>query len=113
MIKMIKQASRMLGGAAFFIVFFASMTPEDPWNGKLLAVALIKALLAGALLWIAGFLIADIVFKGVLETVVTTEEDVIEGGLLQRVSEERDRLNPDKQALHKAPEQGESNPGSA
>jgi hypothetical protein len=113
MIKMIKQASRMLGAAAFFIVFFASVNPEDPWNGELLAVALLKAVLAGALLWIAGFLIADIVFKGVLETVATTEEDIIEGGLLQRVSEERDRLNPDKQALHKAPDPGESKPGPA
>jgi hypothetical protein len=98
----IKRAARIIGAVTFFVVFFIGLDPARPFDPQIVAVAFFKGVLGAILFWFAGFILGDIVFKGLVTDVVTGESDAIEGGLLQRIHEEKIRSDPDN-AGHKGP----------
>jgi hypothetical protein len=85
MVQWIKRFAGILGWMSFFIVLFAGIDPADPFDMSIALPALARAIISATLFWFAGFIIGDIMFKGVVEDVVEREMDDIEGGVLQRI----------------------------
>ncbi len=90
----IKRMARMLGMLTFFVVFFLGIDPEDPFNANVAAIAFFKGLAGAFLFWLLGFIIADIVVKGLVTDVPTDDNDTVEGGLLQRIHNVQSSLTP-------------------
>jgi hypothetical protein len=95
MMHWIKRTARLLGMVSFFIVFFLGIDPNDPFNTHIIAVAFAKGLAGALLLWLSGFIIADIVIKGLITDVRTNEDDTLEGGILQRLHSVQSSLTPE------------------
>ncbi len=95
----IKRTARIIGAVTFFVVFFMGLDPARPFDPQIVATAFSKGVLGAILFWFAGFILGDIVFKGLVTDVTTAESDAIEGGLLQRIHEEKIRSNPDTVGL--------------
>ena len=88
MIYWIKRFAHIVSYVAGFAVFFVTLDPSDPMGLESMGWALAKGCAAMALFWFVGYIIGDIIFKGVVEDVPKDiEEDPVEGGLLQRVLE--------------------------
>jgi len=85
----IKKFARIVGIISFFTIFFATLDMSNPLNIYTMTLAFIKGIAAAVLFWFAGFVIGDIVFKGVVEDVPKEEIDELEGGILQRVRQTR------------------------
>jgi hypothetical protein len=85
MIYWIKRTAFILGVGAFFIVFFLGIDFADIFNPETLAVALLKGIAGAALFWTMGFIIGDIVLKGIVTDAQTDENDTAEGGIIQRL----------------------------
>jgi hypothetical protein len=98
MVFWIKRFARILSIVTFFIVFFLGLDPSQPFDLQIASLALFKGLLGALLFWFAGFILADIVLKGLIAGVPTNEVDAVEGGLLQRIHDEQVRGNPDSKA---------------
>ncbi|HAJ79940.1 MAG TPA: hypothetical protein DCO75_09220 [Fibrobacteres bacterium] len=81
----IKRIAGMLSTGAFFIGFFMSIDPVDPFNATIFIVALLKGAVGAIFFWALGFVIADIVIKGLVTGIHTDANDTVEGGLLQRI----------------------------
>jgi hypothetical protein len=103
MVFWIKRMARILGIVTFFIVFFIGLDPARPFDPQIAIIAFIKGVLGAILFWFAGFILGDIVFKGLVTDVATTGSDAIEGGLIQRIHEEKMRADPDASAPEKQP----------
>ena len=95
----IRRFARIAGCFAFFAVFFAGIDPGDPLNVDIAFMALAKGFAAAALFWIAGYIAGDIVFKGVVEAVDPVLDDPLEGGMVQWLREEKERMSPETIAL--------------
>lgn len=95
----IKRLARILSIAVFFAVLLAGINPEDPFNTTNALWALIKAVGAFSLFWLAGFILGDIILKGAVETLDKEDVPVYEGGLAQRLREQKETLDPDAKAL--------------
>jgi hypothetical protein len=95
----IKRTARILSIAVFFAVMLSGINPENPFDVQIGLWALLKGVLAGAIFWLAGYILGDIIFKGVVETVAENEIPVHEGGLVQRIREEKEKEDPDANAL--------------
>ena len=89
MVIWIKRIARILSLMTFFFVFIIGIDPAQPFEPILLATAFAKAFIGAMLLWFAGFVLADIVLKGLVSTIPTSEDDSIDGGLIQRIHEEK------------------------
>lgn len=81
----IKRCARMMATGSFFIAFFLGMDPNDPFDKNMLIVAVLKGCAAAFLFWAAGFVLADIVIKGMVSDISTDEKDALEGGVLGRL----------------------------
>jgi len=91
----IKKGAFLLGATVFFIIFLTSLIGLDPFNPQYLIPAILKAILGGALFWFTGFILGDIVFKGVLTDIDETDKNnLLEGGLVQRIHMEKERHIP-------------------
>lgn len=91
----IKKSAFLLGATVFFIIFLTSLIGLDPFNPQHLIPAILKAVLGGALFWFTGFILGDIVFKGVLTDIDETDKNnLLEGGLVQRIHMEKERQIP-------------------
>jgi hypothetical protein len=91
----IKKGAFLLGTTVFFIIFLTSLIGLDPLNPMHLIPAILKAVLGGALFWFTGFILGDIVFKGVLTDIDATDKNnLLEGGLVQRIHMEKERHVP-------------------
>lgn len=97
MIIWIKRCARILAISSFFIAFFLGLDPSDPFDKTALLMAFVKGCLGALMFWAVGYIIADIVIKGLVAGIPTHEEDAIEGGVLQRLYDFRSDLNPDSQ----------------
>jgi len=90
--------------ASFFAVFFATLDYSNIFAFETLLPSLAKATGAAILFWFIGFIVGDMVLKGIVEHVGApeTEKDRIEGGLLQRVQEMKKEQNPEARAHSEA-----------
>lgn len=77
----------ILGYSVFFGVLFISLAASnDPLDFRSIIFAIIKALLGGGLFWFAGYILGDIIFKGVLTDVEIDKANMLDGGLIQRIN---------------------------
>jgi hypothetical protein len=106
MVYWIKKSARILSIITFFVVFFIGLDPAHPFDPQIAAVALLKGFCGAVLFWFAGFILGDIVFKSIVTGVETTQTDEIEGGLLQRIHDEKKKTHPDTAAGTPAPHGG-------
>jgi len=95
MVFWIKRMARILGFVSFFVVFFIGLDPARPFDPQIVALAFFKGMLGAVLFWFAGFILGDIVFKGLVSGVATSDSDAIDGGLIQRIHDEKKRIDPD------------------
>jgi hypothetical protein len=95
MVFWIKKTARILSIVAFFVVFFIGLDPAQPFDPQVVSLALLKGFLGAVLFWFAGFILGDIVFKGLVSGIDTSQSDAIDGGLIQRIHDEKERINPD------------------
>ncbi|HEX3019055.1 MAG TPA: hypothetical protein VHP36_02085 [Chitinispirillaceae bacterium] len=95
MIYWIKKTAMLLGYTAFFgILFFCLFSSENQFDFNTIILCLIKALLGGGLFWFLGFILGDIIFKGVLTDVEIEKSNLIEGGLIQRITSKHESALP-------------------
>jgi hypothetical protein len=94
----IKRIARILGMLSFFTVFFLGIDPADPFDATTAGIAFAKGCAGAFLFWFLGFIIADIVIKGLVTDVPTHDNDKIEGGLLQRLHGVQSSLSPPSEA---------------
>ncbi len=102
----IKRIARIVSIGSFFIGFFMSIDPTDPFNAAIIAVAFCKGCAGALFFWLAGFVVADIIIKGLVIGVPTDQEDTLEGGLLQRLFDAQSAQTPQAAAAHMAPAAG-------
>ena len=95
MMHWIKSGARIVSLSSFFIAFFLGIDPSDPLNVNAAAIAFVKGCAAALLFWIVGYIVSDVVVKGVLTDVHTNENDIVEGGLLQRLRAMQAELSPE------------------
>jgi hypothetical protein len=95
----IKRIARLLGMLSFFVAFAFGIDPADPFNANVAIVAFVKGCAGALLFWLVGFIVADIVIKGLVADVRTDENDSLEGGLLQRLHTLQSSLSPDSGGL--------------
>ena len=93
MIYWIKKISKLMALSVFLLVLFSGINYRDPFNGYYLFPAVIKAFLAGISFWFVGFIIFDIIFKGILEDIPADNIDILDGGIVQRIKQ-RSAKNP-------------------
>jgi hypothetical protein len=103
MVFWIKRTARILGIITFFVVFFIGLDPGRPFDPQVVAMAFLKGILGAILFWFAGFILGDIVFKGLVSDVHTDDSDAIDGGLLQRIHDEKKRNDPDAVLIKETP----------
>jgi hypothetical protein len=103
MVFWIKRTARILGIVTFFVVFFMGLDPAHPFDSQIVIIALLKGSVGAILFWFAGFILGDIVFKGLVTGIATSESDAIDGGLIQRIHDEKKRNDPDVAVPEKPP----------
>ncbi|HEX7511356.1 MAG TPA: hypothetical protein VF335_08655 [Chitinivibrionales bacterium] len=91
----IKRIAAMLSIGAFFLGFFMSIDPDSPFEAPMLVVAIVKGGAGALLFWAAGFVLADILIKGLVADLHTDQGDIVEGGLLQRLYSAQSRQHPE------------------
>jgi hypothetical protein len=95
MIYWIRKAAILLGHTVFFGVLFVSLASSaDPFDFGSLIMCIIKALIGGGLFWFAGYILGDIMFKGVLNDIEVDKANMLEGGLIQRINEKHENALP-------------------
>ena len=111
----IKRIARLLALLTFFTVFVSGIDPADPFNVQIAVWACAKGCAGALLFWLLGFIIADIVIKGLVTDIRTDENDTMEGGILQRLHDVQSNMArpgaggagvgkpPEKSGLVKAP----------
>ncbi|MFP4416469.1 MAG: hypothetical protein ACOC4C_02250 [Fibrobacterota bacterium] len=85
MVAWIRRFARLGGLGTFFMLLLLGVDLNDPFDPATLYIALIKAFTGGLIVWMASFVVGDIIFKGVVEDIPELPDDDIEGGLLQQV----------------------------
>jgi hypothetical protein len=94
MVIWIKRFAVIVGLAVFFSVFFFSIAGRDPFEASNFIPALVKAFCGASLFWFAGFILGDILFKGVLSDIDYDKANLLEGGLLQQITQKQGRAVP-------------------
>ena len=107
MIFWIKKISRIVAYSAFFLLFFCGIDLNDPFNTQRALIAFLKALGGSALLWVTTFVIFDIVLKGAVEDIPKENIEVLDGGIIQRIHEEKSERKVLDIAEKKPPEKKE------
>jgi hypothetical protein len=104
----IKTSAWILAGCAFFAVLLVSIDPSDPFNLDVTVPALLKALASALLFWLLGYIVGDVVLKGLVESVTVEEIPAYEGGLIQQVRDEKLRSDPELLATEADQEEAQS-----
>lgn len=82
----IKRGGMLLAITVFFAIFISMLFVGDPFRLSHVLMALSYAFVAGSGCWFLGFIVGDILLKGILNDIGNmTEESVVEGGILQRL----------------------------
>jgi len=97
-----------VAAVTFFLLFFCGIDPNDPFNAERAFVALLKAMGGATLLWLTAFVIFDIVLKGAVEDIAREDVEVLDGGIIQRIHQEKSESKVLDIALQKPPEVKES-----
>ena len=92
MIFWIRKTAMILSLTAFFIIFFLGIDFNNLFDSHRAIIALIKAGCGALFFWIIGFVLADVVFKGILEDIDADQNDLIDGGMIQRIQHEKDHI---------------------
>jgi len=95
MVIWIKRFAVIIGVAVFFSIFFISIAGRDPFESSNFIPALVKAFCGASLFWFAGFILGDILFKGVLSDIDYDKANLLEGGLLQQITQKQGQPVPD------------------
>ncbi len=116
MIHWIRRSARLTAGLVFFAAFLCGLDYARPFESALLIRAFVKAFGCAATAWFAVFVVADIVYKGVVEDIDAASVDVMEDGILQRVREQRLRESAESTPLEEGKSEskrmsGATNPG--
>lgn len=93
----IKRGGRMFGGAVFFGVLISLLAGAELIDYQLVVRACIIAAGSGIVSWFIGFIISDIIIKGIitdLDGENDAMENLIEGGILQRFQMMKQQLVP-------------------
>jgi hypothetical protein len=95
MIYWIKRGARIIGYGVFFVVFAGVLLRSSVFTLDSMVTAAGCAFLAGITSWFIGLVISDIVVKGIVTDIGDTGvEEIIEGGILQRVQTLQEQLVP-------------------
>jgi hypothetical protein len=84
MLQLIRTTARVLGLLCFFTIFLIGIDPENVFDPQTIIPALLKGCCGLVLFWFCGFVIADIVYKGIVHHMQENTFDEIEGGFVQR-----------------------------
>lgn len=93
----IKRGGRMFGGVVFFGVLISLLAGAEVIDNELILRAFSIALASGIGSWFVGFIISDIILKGILadfDGENDAMENLIEGGILQRFQMMREEFVP-------------------
>lgn len=94
MVYWIKKIARISGLCVFFLIFIYCIDYKDPYSAQNAIIAALKAGLGAGLFWFLGFIIGDIIIKGIFIDLPTNKDDMIEGGLVQRLYTYQERSKP-------------------
>lgn len=94
MLYWIRTFAAITGCFVFFALFFICMAGSPAFTLDSLGLALVRAIVGGSLAWVVGIVIADILFKGVLGDIAGDKQELLEGGLLQRIHDIRSATVP-------------------
>ena len=89
MVFWIKRGAMVLSCIAFFVVLVAGINSNDPFNTYGLIIASLRGLLAAFVFWLLGFVVGDIILKGVLEDLHVDRIDPLEGGVVQHFHDQK------------------------
>jgi len=100
MLHWIKRGTRLFAGLTFFIVLMSSLVTAGSFSMAHIVAAVTYALIAAMLCWFAGFVISDIIIKGVVTHIDDQGNDaLIDGGLLQQVKMMQEKFVPGGEEL--------------
>ena len=94
MIFWIKRTAAILGISTFFVLLVLGIASSHTVSWESFAPACARACAGGALLWIVGIIIADILFKGIITDIDLDQKNIVDGGLLQQVHSIKERTVP-------------------
>ncbi len=89
-----KRVSMILAASAFFATLFLSLDFSRLFDTSVMVSALVKSVVAASLFWFAGFIVADVIFKGMVEDVPNDPVNMVEGGILQHIYNHQVKTNP-------------------
>ena len=95
MVYWIRKCARFLSLFTLIILFAVGIDPGDPFNVHEIVASLLRAIAAASVVWLIGFIIGDMLFKGIIEDIDYRSIDIYEGGLLQRIHDVREEYNPE------------------
>lgn len=84
MVKIIKKIAFILGVGCFFVIFLMGIDAGNLFDPETLTVAFFKGLCGGIAFWFSGFIIGDIIIKGIIHDIQEKQNDELEGGFLKR-----------------------------
>ena len=87
----IRRMALIMGFGAFFLTLVLSL---DSLGFSGLIPAILRSIIAGSCFWFAGFIIGDILIKGMVHDIANDPENLIEGGLLQQIHNQQVLSNP-------------------
>jgi hypothetical protein len=91
----IKKCARIFGAIVFFLILFYNLIEMNSFESTVIVIAIIKAFLCGVIFWFVGFIISDILLKGIITDIDTNnKENLLEGGFVQRMHMEKEKLHP-------------------
>ncbi len=93
MILWIKRCARIVAMLCFFVIFFMGLDPHDLFNPDIVLISFIKAFGLSMLIWIGAFILADILFKGIIEDIELKTIDILDEGLSQRLREQKKSMS--------------------
>jgi hypothetical protein len=80
----IKKIASICQWGSFFIIFLMGIDFVDIFNPFNALGAFAKGTCGAILFWFAGYIIGDIVVKGIVHEIPEDDPEYIDGGLLQR-----------------------------
>jgi hypothetical protein len=91
----IQRGTRLFSGSIFFIVLISIVLSSGSLSISYFAKGIIYASVSAMLCWFVGFVIIDIIVKGIVTHIEEPSADsIIDGGFLQRVKMMQEQVVP-------------------
>lgn len=95
MLQWIRRGTRLFAGVVFFIVLANVLLTEQSFGMETLLRGATLAFFGAVLFWFVGFVVLDIIIKGLVTDIEDNSVDtLIDGGMLQRVKEMQEQYVP-------------------